>query len=97
VVGLEQLYMGVPIITLYGTQPAGRTTSSVLTAMGRTDWIAKTPAEYVERAVALAGDISTLTKVRKTLRQELLDSPVVKDYVGAVEKAYRNMWLKWCT
>jgi len=96
VVGLEQLYMGVPIITLYGTQPAGRTTSSVLTAMGRTDWIARTPAEYVERAVTLAGDIPMLTKVRKTLRQELLDSPVVKDYVVAVEKAYRNMWLKWC-
>ncbi|HKZ01164.1 MAG TPA: tetratricopeptide repeat protein [Pyrinomonadaceae bacterium] len=96
VVGLEQLYMGLPIITLYGTQAAGRTTSSVLTAIGRTDWIARTHAEYVERAVALAGDIPTLTKVRKTLRQELLDSPVVKDYVVAVEKAYRDMWLKWC-
>ena len=96
VVGMEQLYMGVPIITLYGTQPAGRTTSSILTVMGHPEWIARTHAEYVERAVALAGDIPTLTKVRKTLRQELLDSPVVKDYVVAVEKAYRNMWLKWC-
>ena len=93
---MEQLYMGVPIITLYGTQPAGRTTSSILTVMGHPEWIARTHAEYVERAVALAGDIPTLTKVRKTLRQELLDSPVVKDYVVAVEKAYRNMWLKWC-
>ena len=97
VVGMEQLYMGVPVVTLYGTQPAGRSTSSVLTAMGRNDWIAKSRDEYVEIAVAMAGDIPMLTKVRKTLRQELLDSPVVKDYPAAVEKAYREMWLKWVT
>lgn len=95
VVGMEQLYMGVPIITLYGTQASGRSTSSVLTAMGRSEWIARSKEEYIEKAVALAADIPTLTKVRKTLRDELLNSPVVKDYAKAVEAAYRDMWLKW--
>lgn len=95
VVGMEQLYMGVPIITLYGSQAAGRSTSSVLTAMGRSEWIAKTHEEYVEKAIALSADIPTLTKVRKTLRDELLASPVVKDYAARVEEAYKAMWLKW--
>jgi predicted O-linked N-acetylglucosamine transferase (SPINDLY family) len=92
IVALEQLYMGLPIITLYGTQPSGRNTSSVLTAMGRTDWIAKTPEEYVEKAVALANDLKTLREARKTLRQEFLDSPVVKGYSEKVEAAYQEIW-----
>lgn len=95
VVGMEQLYMGVPVVTLYGTQASGRTTSSVLTAMGHKDWIAKTPEEYVETVVKLTKDIQGLALVRKTLRDELLQSPVVSGYVKAVEKAYREMWLKW--
>lgn len=96
VVGMEQLYMGVPVITLYGTQASGRTTSSVLTAMGRGEWIAKSKEEYIEKAVALAADIPQLVKVRKTLRDEFLNSPAVKGYVQEVEKAYKSMWHEWC-
>ena len=88
--------MGVPLITLYGTQPAGRSASSVLTAMGRTDWIARTPAEYVAKAVEWSERTKELADARKTLRQELLDSPVVKGYVEAVEQAYKGAWKEWC-
>jgi predicted O-linked N-acetylglucosamine transferase (SPINDLY family) len=96
VVGMEQIYMGLPIVTLYGTQAAGRTTSAVLTAMGRKDWIARTPEEYVECAVKLTKDIPALAAVRKVLRDELLASPVVAGYPQAVERAYREMWRTWC-
>jgi len=92
VVGLEQLYMGLPIITKYGTQASGRTTSSVLTAMGRSEWVAKTNEEYIEKAVNLTRDIRALADLRKVLRKELLESPVVKGYPQAVEAAYLQMW-----
>lgn len=92
VVGLEQLYMGVPIITMYGTQASGRTTSSVLTQMGRTDWIARTTSEYVEKTVELTKDIRALADVRKVLRKEFMESPVIKGYPQAIEKAYQDMW-----
>lgn len=95
VVGMEQLYMGVPIVTLYGTQAAGRSTSAVLSKMGHSDWIAKDRAEYVEIACRMAADIPMLTRVRKTLRDELLASPVVKDYASRVEDAFKDMWQKW--
>lgn len=95
VVGMEQLFMGVPIVTLYGKQASGRSTSSVLTQMGHKDWIAKTPEEYIEKAVAMSSDIPMLTKIRKTLRDELLQSPVVKGYVGVVEDAYKRIWREW--
>ena len=91
-VGLEQLYMGLPIITRYGTQASGRTTSSILTAMGKTDWIAKTKEEYVEKAVNLTKDVRALADMRKTLRNELIESPVIKGYPQAIEKAYQDMW-----
>jgi len=96
VVCLEQLYMGVPMVTLYGTQASGRTSSSVLTQMGKTDWIAKTTEDYVEKAVAMVQDLPALGKIRKTLSAEFLASPVVNGYKEAVEAAYRAMWQTWC-
>ncbi len=95
VVSCEVLWMGVPMITLRGKQPAGRTGASVLTAMGRTGWIAETPAEYVEKAVDLAESIKLLADVRKTLRDELIKSPVYTGYVEAVETAYKDVWKRW--
>lgn len=95
VVGLEQIYMGVPIVTYYGSQPAGRSTSSVLTVMGHADWVAKTPEEFVKIAVDLTEDTKQLAKWRQTLRNELLQSAVVVGYPEAVEKAYRGMWEKY--
>ncbi len=93
---LEQLYMGVPIVTRYGTQPAGRLGASILTAMNRTGWIAYTPEEYIDIAVGMATCPEGLASVRKTLRDEFLASPVVAGYCGAVEAAYRGLWKEWC-
>lgn len=92
VVCMEQLYMGVPIVTMYGAQAGGRTTSSVLTAMGRTDWIARTREEYIEKAVEMTKDVRKLADLRKTLRSEFMSSPVIRGYPQAVEKAYYDIW-----
>jgi predicted O-linked N-acetylglucosamine transferase (SPINDLY family) len=96
VVCLETLYMGVPLVTLRGGQPGGRTAASVLAAMGRGGWVADTMEEYVRIAAALVQDLPQLQRVRKTLRQELLDSPVMRGYPQAVEAAYREVWRRWC-
>jgi len=96
VVTLETLYCGVPILTRYGTQPSGRTAASVLTVLGRTDWVAKDAAEYVAKAVEWAGRPHDLAAARKTLRAELVNSPVIAGYAGAVESAYRAIWREYC-
>ena len=99
VVSLEQMWMGVPTLTLRGRQPSGRTMASVLTAMGRTEWIAETVEEFIEKATVLATDekwMRELASSRKTLREEFLKSPVVAGYPQAVEAAYHQMWKAWC-
>lgn len=97
VVCLEQLYMGVPIVTYYGRQASGRTTSSVLTAMGHADWIARSAEEYVNLAVEFAEDTASLNRLRRSLREEFLASPVVQNYRETVETVYREMWRVWAT
>lgn len=97
---LEQLWMGVPIVTLYGTQAAGRTTSSVLNCLYANpyDWVALNKEEYIAKAVYLATTgRSEIADARKTLRQELLGSPVVKGYVEAVEECYKKMVKEKCS
>lgn len=96
VVCLEQMYMGTPMVTRYGTQAAGRTSSSVLAVLGKVEWIARSHEEYVEKAVKMVSNPATLAKYRKTLREEFMQSPVVKDYGAAVEKAYRDIWETHC-
>ena len=88
---LEQLWMGVPLVTLYGTQAAGRTASSILTCINRPDWVTNSREEYLIAAVDLAHRPERIGPPRSSLRQELLDSPVLNGYVAAVENAYREM------
>ncbi len=94
---LEQLYMGVPIVTLYGKQAGGRTTSSLLTVLGREQWIADTKESYIVKAVDMAEDTRYLADQRKVLRDDLMKSPIVQGYVDKVEAAYLDMWSKYVT
>ena len=96
VVMLEQLYMGLPLVTLRGKQTSGRSAASVLTILGMSAFVADTPEKYVETAVAAASDTGMLQQCRKELRKRFLDSSVVSGYVQKVEDAYMMMWKEWC-
>lgn len=89
--GLEILWMGVPLVTIYGKQAAGRTSSSVLTLMGRTDWITYSTEEYISKASEWSRRSEDLAAARMTLRHELLNSSVVRGYVEAVESMYMQL------
>ena len=55
----EALWMGVPVVTLRGDRHAGRVGASLLSQIGLTDLIANSVEEYVEIALALAGNPRT--------------------------------------
>lgn len=94
----ESLWMGVPIITLYGDRYAGRMVASVLSSIGLTDWIAKTPDEYVNLAVRAARDRRRLLELRGRLRQQVPESILCNGdhFTRGLEQAYRKMWHAWC-
>ena len=93
----ESLYMGVPYISLAGRPSVGRLGSSQLQGAGHPEWIAHSEDEYVEKAVALAGDLPRLAQLRAGLRAEVEASPLMDEagFVRKTEAAYRDMFAKW--
>ena len=94
----ETLYMGIPFITLADRPGMGRLGSSILRALGRSEWITQTEAEYVRKAVALAGDLSALASSRAVQRGQMEASPLMDEpmFARKVESAYRMMFGRWC-
>ncbi len=91
------LWMGVPVVTLTGQGPLSRVSASVLTAVGLSELIAATDAEYVKIAAALATDMSRLAELRASLRERLQSSPLLdgEDMTRTLEAAYRKAWRTW--
>jgi predicted O-linked N-acetylglucosamine transferase (SPINDLY family) len=94
----ESLWMGVPVLTLYGTRHAGRMASSALSQLRLADWIAPTPEAFLARAVQLAADLEGLALLRSRLRDLMRGSPLCDGpaFVRRLEDAYRTMWRRWC-
>ena len=90
--------MGVPVITLRGHRHAGRVGASVLTQVGLTDLIAHSKEEYVEIAVALAGNSGRLDDLRHALRPRMAASTMCDEgaFACKMEAAFRSMWQHWC-
>jgi protein O-GlcNAc transferase len=95
---LDALWMGVPVVTLVGQTSVGRAGLSQLSNVGMTALVAGTADEFVPIAVEWARDIPRLAEVRRRLRSRMERSPLMdaRGFVGAIEAAYRGMWLKYC-
>ncbi|MFA5234900.1 MAG: tetratricopeptide repeat protein [Sulfurimonas sp.] len=94
----ETLYMGIPYVTLLGRPSVGRLGSSILHGLGRDEWIAKSEEEYVEKLVAIAGDLPALSQLRAGLRDEMRQSILMDGpgFARKVEEAYQKMFTIWC-
>lgn len=93
----ETLWMGVPVIGLYGARHSARSTASLLTQVGLTDWIARTPDEYAALAAKFAGDLDALEALRRRLRPLTAETLCNgKRFTRALEDVYQEMWKKWC-
>lgn len=94
---LEALWMGVPMVTMWGERMISRTSASFLTNLGWTDCIAYSEQEYIDKAVALVTtDRERLAILRATARERLRASPIMAGYVEAVEAIYRELWQRYC-
>jgi predicted O-linked N-acetylglucosamine transferase (SPINDLY family) len=73
----EAMWMGVPVITLEGDRHVSRVGASLLATVGLADCIANRVEAYIERAVALAGDVPRLGSLRAGLRDRMRGSPLM--------------------
>ncbi|MDB6093957.1 MAG: hypothetical protein JWM32_1519 [Verrucomicrobia bacterium] len=94
----EALWMGRPVVTLRGDRHASRVGASLLTAVGRTEWIAKDWDDYGRIATELARDPLCLAQQSTSLRAEVRGSALM-DHAGQAQRfggAIRDCWTAWC-
>lgn len=94
----EALYMGVPVISLFGDRHGTRFGLSILNNAGIGELAVASPEEYIERAVALSGDKELLSVLHKNLRAMIESSHLMNmsEYVRAVEKKYFEIYTGKC-
>jgi predicted O-linked N-acetylglucosamine transferase (SPINDLY family) len=95
---LDALWMGVPTVTLLGKTVVGRAGYSQLCNLGLEELAAKTQEQYVALAARLAADLPRLQELRSTMRQRMLQSPLLDAdrFARNMEHALRQMWRRWC-
>ena len=86
----EALYMGVPVISLYGQRHGTRFGLSMLKNVGLDELAVDSYNEYIKRAVMLAGDWELLKILRKNLRPMMKKSPLMNStaYVREIQDAF---------
>ncbi|MBM4146320.1 MAG: tetratricopeptide repeat protein [Nitrospira sp.] len=94
----DALWMGVPVISLLGDTHASRVGKSILSNIGLSYLVAKSPDEYLEIAINLSKDLSRLQSLRENCRYMILHSPLTdaKQFTANLEQCYRIIWERWC-
>ena len=89
----DALYMGVPVISMYGQRRSSKFGRSILTAAGLPELVADSPDKYVDLAINLANDWELLDVLHKNLRAILQKSTLMdgRGYAAALEKQYIKM------
>jgi predicted O-linked N-acetylglucosamine transferase (SPINDLY family) len=95
---LDSAWMGVPVVTLVGSTMVGRAGLSQSMNLGLPELIAHTPEQYIQIATELAHDLPRLSRLRETMRERMLASPLMDAplFTRNIEAAYREMWRRWC-
>lgn len=89
----DALYMGIPVISLYGQRRGSRFSYSILNNIGLGILTAESGEEYVEKAVALAENKDILDFLHKNIRSMMVKSPVMDSnlYMRQLEQQYKKI------
>ena len=92
----DALYMGVPVVSLYGQRHGSRFGYSILKAVGLAELATQDDEEYVAKAAALAADTALLNFLHHNLQSMLKNSVAMNDeyYVRQVELFYEHIFKK---
>jgi len=92
------LWMGVPVLTLWGDMPHQRQGANALGMAGMSEWVARSPDAYVEQAKAATADLEALNRLRQGLRSKMaaLFQGSKADLAREMDTALQTMWRRWC-
>jgi predicted O-linked N-acetylglucosamine transferase (SPINDLY family) len=92
----DALWMGVPVLTVTGTDYRSRQGASILTNLGLPEFVADSADKLVELAAIWADQRTGLADLRGSLRDMLQSSPITDAprYARHLEAAYRDVWRK---
>jgi len=90
----DALWAGVPVVTCMGEGIPARVAASLLHAVGLSELITSTLAEYEELAVRLATHPADLQRIRETLARGHLSAPLFDTarYTRNLESAYEQIY-----
>ena len=92
-VSYEAIWMGVPVLTIAGSNIMGRLSGSLMHQLGLRDWVIETNKQYILTAEYMASNIDSLSKVRQNLRTKAQDTIFnSKKYTLELEGAIETAW-----
>ena len=86
----DALYMGVPVVSMYGARRSTRFSYAMLHLVGAEALAVTSAAAYISCAVSLAKDLDRLDEMHRTLRRKMETAPLMDQagYMRALEEAY---------
>ncbi|WP_408532371.1 O-linked N-acetylglucosamine transferase family protein [Paraburkholderia fungorum] len=94
---LHAAWMGVPTLTLPGGSAASRGGAAIVSHLALEGFIASDPADFIEKGVDWANNLSTLAELRANMRERCARSAYFQPGVVAegMSRALRLMWQRW--
>jgi predicted O-linked N-acetylglucosamine transferase (SPINDLY family) len=91
---LQALWMGVPVVSLLGSNFVSRMGASFLHSLGREDWVADDEEGYLAICQSLADQVVTLRQSRQSFRDQMARSPLcdLDRYVMDFQQLLDRMW-----
>lgn len=95
---LDALWQGVPVATLGGPFPWSRSTQSLLSCLGLSDWSFASADAFIQAMRERAADLPALAALRAGLRERVAQSPITDAarFTSGLEANIRKVWRAWC-
>jgi predicted O-linked N-acetylglucosamine transferase (SPINDLY family) len=91
---IDALFIGLPIICLYGNKMPHRSTASILKNLNYSELISYSKEEYIQKAVQLAHSKEQIDYYRASMRDSFLKSNIANSskFAKDFSNALRQMW-----
>ena len=93
----DALWGGLPVLTRIGETYAARVAASLVKAVGLSELVTRSPAEYKSLAIELANNPAKLAEIRQKLKINRLAMPLFDTqlFTRHLEDAYRAMYRRY--